>query len=912
MKITRIFLLCLLSTGISYLSFSQNNINEEYLRKVDKEVEKWMDEGKIPGLSLVLIDSSRQIIRTYGYSDISARKPVTGQTLFQLGSCSKAFTALAVQKLANEGLIHLDAYVSDYIPWLRPKYKDSLVRITILQLLHHTSGIPWQSIATIPESTDPDALEQTIRNVANIDLHALPGKRYEYATINYDILALIIQRITHQPFEDYLQKNVLNELHLHHTTIGYPFDNSLMSKGYKIGFFKPREYSAPVYKGNNAAGYVISNADDIARWLRFQMGMGDSGLYKLAELTHHRDETVPLHNMSSYGMGWEISLSGNGEINHGGLNPDFTSYIAFRPNRQLGVALLANSNSSFTPVLGNRLIKLLAGEKIGREFDPGDGNDRVYSIGCFILGFYILVVFSFLIRIMVHIIIGKRVYEGISFPKLAKFLLAIVFAGPFLYGLYILPFVLGGFTWKSLLVWSPVSLIILSKLLLGALGISFLVYFIGLVFPEKNKFIKIAPQILLISILSGIANMVVIILVTSALSSGIRLRYLVFYYALALCVYLLGRRFVQIGLTRFTRELIYDLRIKLIGKIFSTSYQKFEKIDGGRLYTALNDDVETIGGSADQFIMLITNVFTTVGCFLYLASIAFWTTLLTFLMIVSITTVYYIVSKSTSVYYNEARNIRNTFIRLVNGMTNGFKEISLHRNKRNEYKADISRTAWEHKEKVTIANIRFANAFLIGESLLMLLLGLIAFAIPRIFPGMQTYIIMNFIIVILYLIGPVNGILAAVPSILQLKIAWNRIQNFLKEIPANLNLEAPVGPMETHIRTIKAEGLIFQYKNNSEKNSFSVGPIDLEVKAGEILFIIGGNGSGKTTLAKLLTGLYEPDDGRLLINDRVIESAQISEYFSVVFSPACLFEKLYNIDVKKKSEEVDKYLKILD
>ena len=76
-------------------------------------------------------------------------------------------------------------------------------------------------------------------------------------------------------------------------------------------------------------------------------------------------------------------------------------------------------------------------------------------------------------------------------------------------------------------------------------------------------------------------------------------------------------------------------------------------------------------------------------------------------------------------------------------------------------------------------------------------------------------------------------------------------------------------------------------------------------------FLSEENGSGKTTLAKLLTGLYQPDEGKLFINDVPVESAHLSEYFSAAFSPAYLFEKLYNIDVAAKEEEVQKYLELL-
>ena len=910
--VKKISVLLLILGSMAYTSFSQKKEDIELSKGTEKEIRELMTDGKIPGLSLIMIRDGRLEIKSYGYADIAQKRPVTPSTLFQLGSCSKAFTALAVQRLVQRDSLRLNAYVSDYLPWWTATYKDSLVKITLLQLLHHTSGIPWQTISSIPETDDPDALEQTVRKITGVRLKELPGKKYEYATVNYDILALIIQKVTHQPFETYLQQYVIDALQLTHTTIGSPYDSSLMAAGYKIGLFRPRKYQAPVYKGNNAAGYVISDAEDMARWLKFQMGESSSSLYELAKHTQQRDETVPLHGMSSYAMGWDVSLSGNGEIHHDGLNPNFTTYIAFQPDKRTGVAVLANSNSNFTHLIGDKILKLLTGEEQLQKSDPGDGNDKAFSLISMIIAAYVLTLMVFLFRMTRDIIRRKREYSGRLAVQLRKWTWALLMVFPFLYGIYILPAAIAGFTWNSIFVWTPVSFEILCISMLAAIAISYLLYLISLLFPEKDPFKRIAPRILLISILSGVSNMILILLVTSALNTDIKLKYLVFYYVLALSLYLLGTRFVQVNLIKFTRGLIYDLRIRLIERIFSTSYQKFEKMDRGRVYTALNGDVETLGGSADQFIALTTNVFTAAGAFIYLASIAFWTAILTIALILIITVIYFLVSRSTRIYFQQARDTQNVFMRLVNGMIDGFKEISLHRNKKMEYKEDIASTAREYKEKISTAGIHFANAFLVGESSLIFLLGMVVFAIPELFPDIHDYTIMSFVIVVLYLIGPVNAILRSVPAIMQLRIAWNRLQQFSKEIPANLPPGIKQPPIDTNVDSIRAENVSFQYTAESEQHGFGIGPVILEVKSGEILFIIGGNGSGKTTFAKLLTGLYKPDEGRFLVNNKVVESAQLSEYFSTVFTPAYLFEKLYNIDVKEKTEDVKKYLDLLD
>ncbi|MCW3466078.1 cyclic peptide export ABC transporter [Chitinophaga nivalis] len=878
---------------------------------MEQEIRNLMDAGHIPGLSLIVVKDGRQEIKTFGYADVAQQKPVTPATIFEIGSCSKAFTALVVSKLIQEGRLDPAAAVSQYIPWLTVTYKGKQATITVQQLLHHTSGIPWSSIARIPQTNAPDALEQTVRQLKGLELARLPGKKYEYATINYDVLALIVQQITHQPFEEYLQTAVLDKLSLHHTKMGYPADPALKATGYKIGFFKARPYAAPVFRGNNAAGYMMSDATDMGRWLQFQLGLADTAMYAWAKYTQQRDETVPPHNMSSYGMGWEVSLKGDGEITHGGLNPNFTAYVALRPGQQAGLVVMANSNSAFTTLIGNKLMKMLVGEEIEKEYNPGDGNDKMFSLVTLLLAGYFLLLLYFIVTILLGIVRKKRSYEPITGAKVKQAFILLVLFVPLLYGIYVLPEAIFNFNWEAIAVWAPVSFGCLAILLVSAMALSYITYCIELLFPEHNKIKNLAPRLLLLSVISGLANMAVVALIASSLESSVALKYLIFYYALAIATYLLGRRFVQISLIRLTMGIIYDLRVKLTDKIFATSYQKFEKIDRGRIYTALNDDVNTIGESANMFVVLVTSVFTAIGAFLYLASVASWATGLTIGMVLLLVVMYYLVSKRAQKYYNGARDTKNVFMRLINGMIDGFKELSLHRNKKEAYKQDVFITSEEYRAKMCIAGVQFANASLFGEAILVIILGMVAFGFPELFPGIKTYTLMSFLVVLLYLIGPVNSILGAMPAVMKMKIAWNRTQRFLNDIPANTPATGLRPPVPQVVDNLRVEGVEFRYQDENGQDVFTVGPINLEVNGGEILFIIGANGSGKTTLAKLITGLYEPDKGRFRINGDIVDAARLGECFSTVFSPIYLFKKLYNIDVKAKAAKAEKYLKLL-
>ena len=880
-------------------------------RRIDSLINKIMKDNYVPGLSIAIVNGDQQQIKTYGYSSLERKTPVTPGTLFQIGSCSKAFTALAMIKLVSEQHINLDEPVSKYLPWFKVTYKNAVVPVTLRQLLNHTSGIPWKTISTIPQRNDAAALEQTVRNVSTIQLHNLPGTQYEYATINYDIIALVIQTITGKTFESYIQHEILDSLQLAHTTIGVPVNDGTIAQGYKVSFLNARAYNSPVFKGNNAAGYVISNANDMVKWLRFQMGLTTSPLYKYAYITHQRDETVAPSGLMSYAMGWEVSLSGNGQIMHDGVNPNFTSYVAFIPGKHLGLVILTNSSSNAAQYLGAKIMAMLSGEDLKKLPEPDNSGDKIFTIVSAALAVYTFVVIGLILFFQLGRIGKKRKLQLPDSKSVFQFFIAVLLITPVVYSIYLLPNVFG-FSWGAIRVWSPDSFVVMIKLIIASIVTSYLSYFISLFLPSGYNFKSKIPLISLMSILSGLSNMGMILLITSSLRESIEVKYLAFYYGVMLLVYLLGRRYVQVSLINTTRKVVYDVRVKLIKKIFSTSYHKFEKIDKGRIYSTLNDDVSTIGNAVNMIVALISSTVTVAGIFLYLATLELWATILTIALIVVISIVYTAISRATHVYFEKARDSQNTFMRLLSGIIDGYKELSLHQSKRVAYGDDVANTAHEFSEKSSIAQTKLLYASLLGELSLMVLMGLSAFGIPELFPDIELYKVANFVILLLYLNGPLNVILNSVPGVMLLRVAWNRIQLFISDIPADLNTGKLVSAIDKQsVLNIKATGVTYQYKNNKGGETFSIGPIDLEAERGEIIFIIGGNGSGKTTLAKLLTGLYPSTSGKISINGKAVECAALSEYFSAVFNPCHLFEKLYGIDTEQPDEVIADYLTML-
>ncbi|HLP47886.1 MAG TPA: serine hydrolase domain-containing protein, partial [Candidatus Kapabacteria bacterium] len=149
------------------------------LAEMEKRVIKLMEKGDIPGLSLVIIDDDKPVyIKSFGYADLEKKIPVTPDTLFELGSTSKAFTALGILQLEKKGLVNLDDPVSKYLDWFSATYKGIKYEITLRQILHQTSGIPFKSIGLIPESNADDALQQTVEKLKGIKLSRVPGEAF--------------------------------------------------------------------------------------------------------------------------------------------------------------------------------------------------------------------------------------------------------------------------------------------------------------------------------------------------------------------------------------------------------------------------------------------------------------------------------------------------------------------------------------------------------------------------------------------------------------------------------------------------------------------------------------------------------------------------------------------------------------
>ncbi|MFF2888658.1 cyclic peptide export ABC transporter [Paenibacillus sp. NPDC057967] len=886
--------------------------------EIEQFIEKSWDKSNIPGMSVVIVNGGQTVYQKgFGHADVSRDVPVTPDTLFELGSTSKAFTALAVLQLEEEGKLNLDENVSAYLPWLELTYKEQPAAVTLRQFLHHTSGVPFETIGDIPVADDEGALEQTVRTLIGLELDRQPGEQYEYATINYDVLGLIIQNVSGQTYEQYVQDRILVPIGLTSTFMfRQEAEQHQFSKGYKVKMLRTAEYDAPMYRGNTPAGYIISNATDMAKWLKIQLGVEEAAqpFAGLLEKSHLPDRSVPPGgDGSSYAAGWSVYQDGSGEISHAGGNPNYSSYFVFRPEDGVGVAVLANLNSPYSGTIAQGIMNLIVGKETPDPVsDPYKGIDNMATFILFVLIPVALLVLWKTGTVVAQAARGSRRFQGKPVSTVLQLLMLAAFIGVMAYCLYRIPDIMfWGLNWDFVLVWAPDTLLYAVIMLLATVVLFGLYMMFSSMFPKPGDRSMFA--LVLLSIASGFGNAMIIFIVNETLNRGVEdfQGGLFLYFGFGIAVYVVGQKLVRTRLVKIANDMVYETRMELLEKILKTSYQRIENVEDGKIQASLNNDTERISGFSNVVITGATALVTLICCFVYMGIISLQGLLIAMVFIVLAAGLHYVTGIKANKIWGETRDIQNVFFRFINDLMNGFKELSLNARKRAGFQSDMEDSCNTYRDKRIKGDLQYANVNVIGELLFTFVIGSVVFLFPLLFSELKEHTLRNYVFVLLYMTGPIHGILNTIPNAIQIRISWNRIKQLSAELDTieaeheKKRSEEPLAPALLELRSVA-----FHY-SNKEGETFSVGPINCDFRPGEITFITGGNGSGKSTLAKLITGLYIPAEGEVRLDGEHADSQSLGEQFSAIFSDFYLFQKMYGIDYSTKGLEIERHLREL-
>ena len=365
----RILLMIMLITTVSFFALHYDSKEytlqneQEYINRICR-----MTHNRAVAVG-IMDDNDDEYLE---YSDIDG-ETVNEHTLFELGSTTKAFTGAGILDLEEKGLIDLDSPVTDYIDWFRPKYKGSDAAVTVRQFINHSSGIPVWTISLIPEGSEGEiTLEETVRKIADVRLAHVPGEVYEYATINYDVLALIIEKVTGQKYEDFIAETVLENVGMNESFFRVAdSDRQRIFPGRKAGFLRTWPYDAPTYYGNTAAGYLVSDTSDLVKWMRYVRENIDL-------------DSFPITDTNNYYAGWNQFPE---TIHHGGNNPNYSTQIIISRERDFGVFVLADSAGDISTKIADGIYGMHMGvnARIGLCVSCHELQDFLFVMGILLI-----------------------------------------------------------------------------------------------------------------------------------------------------------------------------------------------------------------------------------------------------------------------------------------------------------------------------------------------------------------------------------------------------------------------------------------------------------------------------------------------------------------------------------------------
>lgn len=348
--VTALVAACLIAPASA---FGEASPAEPDFAAIDAYIQKEMREVHIPGLALGIVHDDKVVhLESFGEADPSGRA-VTPQTPFILASSSKSFTALAIMQLSEDEKIELDAPVQRYLPWFHVADKEASNRITVRNLLNHTSGLPEDTAFKPMLSNDmgDDALEERVRTLSDVQLNHRVGGAFEYTDANYDVLGLVVQRVSGQSYESYVQERIFAPLDMSHSfTDQSAAQRHGLATGHRSWFGYPRRFEAPYSRAAMPSSYLISSAQDMTHFLSAQLNAGryadTSVLSPEGVAAMHRPAVKEGDKDIFYGMGWERrSVGGVPVVRHDGTNSNFYADMVLEPEDRWGVVILMNFDS---------------------------------------------------------------------------------------------------------------------------------------------------------------------------------------------------------------------------------------------------------------------------------------------------------------------------------------------------------------------------------------------------------------------------------------------------------------------------------------------------------------------------------------------------------------------------------------
>ena len=423
----------------------------------------------------------------------------------------------------------------------------------------------------------------------------------------------------------------------------------------------------------------------------------------------------------------------------------------------------------------------------------------------------------------------------------------------------------------------------------------------------------------LAGLISGGTTARLIALINTTLTGGISQNQTtnnsVWFFIVLAGIILISSVVSQILLINISQDAVYRLRLRLSRGILLSELRHLEQLGTPRLLATLTDDVATLSNTVYAIPFICVDIAVIGGCLIYLGFLsgAVFACTIGFMM-VAIGSIQLLINRA-GYFLNLAREEQDRLFKHFNAITRGIKELKLHASRRQDFfSQELQKSAASSRNQNAAALFTFSISTGWGNLLFFLLVGSLMFGLPRILPA-PSRVISSYVLTLTYMMLPMQSILDKLQALSRASVALQKIERMGLNLASN---REGTKQLETNTRNtfskLELQQVTHTYPSEQGDSQFTLGPVDITLQAGEVVFIVGGNGSGKSTLAKLITGLYIPESGLIKLNGNIVNDDNrefYRQYFSVVFSDFFLFDSLLGIENPNLDAQVREYLQQL-
>jgi beta-lactamase class C len=311
------------------------------VKKVDAIASEFIDRNDVTGLSIGLYFNDKSHYYNYGYLSQESSQEVSNETLFEIGSVTKVFTALLLAQAANKKKISLSQTIDAFLPEGLNDENIPIDRLTFLQLATHTSSLP--RIPGNASPLEPYPLKTMITFLKQWKAKYKPGTRYLYSNLGYGVLGYTLEGVYDKSYQSLLTSQILTPLSMTSTFLSVPpWRQSDYAKGYNKANEKVIHW--PMNAWRASAGGIRSTIVDMMQFLKAHLLVKTMSIpFRKAILISQKSEFTRIDG-TQVGLGWEISFDANGDkiLTKNGATNGFSSIIIFKPKQRVGVIILTN------------------------------------------------------------------------------------------------------------------------------------------------------------------------------------------------------------------------------------------------------------------------------------------------------------------------------------------------------------------------------------------------------------------------------------------------------------------------------------------------------------------------------------------------------------------------------------------